>query len=311
MLVKTNVILNKANRGRYAVGAFNVNNLEILQAVIEAALKEKSPVIVQTSEGAIAYAGLGYLIAMVKEAAKAPIPVALHLDHGKEFSLIKQAIKYGYSSVMFDGSILPYSQNVSQTKRVVKIAHARRVPVEAELGSLPGKEDLVNVAAREALMTDPEQARIFVTQTGCDFLAVAVGTAHGAYKFAGASRLDYDRLKTIKKLTQMPLVLHGASGVPLEMLKINKKYCRLLNDCQRFENAKGVSDGSIKMAIKSGINKINIDTDLRIAFLTGIRHQIAVDHKVYDPRELLAPAKALMTKVARHKMRLFGCSGKA
>jgi fructose-bisphosphate aldolase class II len=202
MLVSALPLLKKARAGKYAVPAFNVNNLEILKAVIEAAVELKSPIIVQTSEGAIEYAGMDYLIAMVRIAAQAKIPVVLHVDHGKDLKLIKKAIDSGYTSVMFDGSSLPYSKNVKATQQVVAWAKKKGVSVEAEIGVLAGIEDFVSVEARDAALTDPKQALAFSKATGCDSLAIAIGTAHGAYKFKGKTHLDIDRLKKIAALVK-------------------------------------------------------------------------------------------------------------
>ncbi len=305
MLISSNYLLAKARRGRYAVPAFNINNLETLQAVMAAAQEMKSPVIVQTSEGAIAYAGMEMLVAMVRVAAQAKIPVVLHVDHGKHVELIKQAIRVGYTSVMFDGSALPWKENVKITKQIVRLAHAKHVSVEAELGMIKGVEDLVSVAERDAVLTDPEQAAEFVAQTGCDSFAVAIGTAHGAYKFKGKTHLDLERLERIAGLVQQPLVLHGASGVLEDVVQLAEHYGAEL------EAARGVLDQDIKQAIKRGISKINIDTDLRLAFTAGIREATTDLPRVIDPRELLAPAVRCMKDVAQRKMKLFGSAGKA
>lgn len=304
MLLPSLPILKKARAGKYAVPAFNVNDLEMLKSVIRAAEELRSPIIVQTSEGAIEYAGMEYLVAMVKVAAKARIPVILHLDHGKNLGVIREAIASGYTSVMFDGSALPYEENVKITKQVVKWAHARRISVEAELGSIKGIEDLVNVAARDAVLTNPDQAKQFVKETGCDSLAIAIGTAHGAYKFTGETHLDIERLKNIAALVKCPLVLHGASGVMEDVVAIAEEHGAKLGE------ARGVLDQDIKKAIKLGVSKVNIDTDLRIAFTAGIREAIDDLPKVIDPRKLLEPANLLMTEVAKYKIRLFGSAGK-
>ncbi|MFH2063144.1 MAG: class II fructose-1,6-bisphosphate aldolase [bacterium] len=311
MLTTLKKILSPAERGGYAVGAFNVNNLEILQAVIETAVEERSPVIIQTSEGAIEYAGLDYLVAMVRLAAKSRVPVALHLDHGRDLKLVRQAISAGYTSVMFDGSLLPYRRNVADTRRVVGWAHAKGVSVEAELGAIKGVEDLVSASERQAVFTDPEQARQFVAETGCDALAVSVGTAHGAHKFKGEAKLDIARLKRIDRLVRVPLVLHGASEIDPEMVEMSKEYCERLGDCDRLKGAKGVPDGEIRRAIRSGIRKINIDSDLRLAFTVGLRQAVTEMTGEIDPRKLLGPARSLMKATVRDRMRVFGCSGRA
>ena len=257
MLVSAIKILKPARARGYAVPAFNINNLEILKAVVDAATKLRSPIIVQTSEGAIEYAGMDYLIAMVKVAAKAKIPIALHVDHGKNLNTIKLAIKNGYTSVMFDGSALPYKENVNKTKQVVKWAKAKKVSVEAELGAIAGIEDFVSVEEKDAHLTNPKQAAEFVKQTGCHTLAVAIGTAHGAYKFKGQTHLDIERLKQIAKLVKVPIVLHGASGVAEDVVKLAEYHGAKLG------KARGVLDEDIKKAVKFGVSKINIDTDLR------------------------------------------------
>ncbi len=282
MLVTGKEILEKAHREGYAVGAFNVNNMEILQAVIMAAEEVKAPVIVQTSEGAISYAGIDYLASMVRLAAqKASVPVALHLDHGTNFETLIGCIRHGWTSIMFDGSHLPLAENIAQTKEIVKIAHACGVSVEAELGRLGGIEDNISVDEKDARLTSPDEAVEFVNGTGVDYLAIAIGTAHGKYK--GEPKLDFDRLQTIKKLLNMPIVLHGASGVP---------------------------EDSIVKATKLGINKINIDTDVRVAFTEAVK-TIVTTTDIFDPRKICGPARDNMAKVVKAKMEMFGCAGKA
>ncbi|OGL94631.1 fructose-1,6-bisphosphate aldolase, class II [Candidatus Uhrbacteria bacterium RIFOXYB12_FULL_58_10] len=307
MLVTLSSVLAKARRGRYAVGAFNINNLETLQSVIAAAEAERAPVVVQTSEGAIEYAGMEELGLLTHLAAlRSRCPVVFHLDHGKNTDLVVKAIQSGYyTSVMFDGSSLPYEENVATTKRIVKLAHAKRVSVEAELGAIAGIEDFVSVEERDAHLTDPTQAKEFVKRTGIDALAIAIGTSHGAFKFKHESRLDFARLKKITELVSVPLVLHGASGVPAAIKAQCTKY-----GCE-IAAAKGVSDSSIKKAVGLGIRKVNVDTDLRIAFDAGIRKFLHDKPGVIDPREILKPARELMTKVVRQKMKLLGCAGKA
>ena len=306
MLTTLTNVLKKANRQNYAVGAFNINNLEILQAVMDAAEAECAPVVISTSEGALKYAGMEELGTLVHLAAKrSKRPVVFHLDHGKNYDLVVRAIKSGfYTSVMFDGSSLPYKENLKLTKRLVTMAHRRGISVEAELGAIAGIEDFVSVEEKDAHLTDPEQALEFVQRTGCDALAVAIGTSHGAYKFGGDSQLDFKRLTTIKDLVKVPLVLHGASGIPSTIKNQCIKYgCKI-------EKAKGVSDAHIRRAVKLGINKVNIDSDLRIAFDAGVRKFLHEQPEVFDPRKILGPAKELMTKVVRQKMRMLGCAGK-
>ncbi|MFZ6014943.1 MAG: class II fructose-bisphosphate aldolase [Patescibacteria group bacterium] len=305
MLVSALKILKPARARKYAVPAFNINNLEILKSVVAAGVKLKSPLIVQTSEGAISYAGMDYLIAMVRVAAKAPIPIALHVDHGKDLKLIKQAIQNGYTSVMFDGSALPYKENVKKTQQVVAWARSKKVSVEAEIGAIAGIEDFVSVEEKDAHLTNPEQARDFAKATGCDSLAVAIGTAHGAYKFKGKTHLDIDRLKKIAKLVKNPIVLHGASGVDEDVVKLAEHHGAKLG------HARGVLDADIKLAVKNGVSKINIDTDLRLAFTAGIREAVDEMPKVIDPRKLMEPPMLLMQQIAEHKIKLFGSQGKA
>ncbi len=309
MLVSPKTMLNKARKGNYAIPAFNINNMEILQAVIEAAVDEMSPVIVQTSEGAINYAGMEYLSAMVHVASKLnKIPIAFHLDHGKDKELVKRAIDSGfYTSVMYDGSHLSFEENVKTTKSMVMLAHKKnpKIYVEAELGAIPGREDLVRVSRRDSFYTDPEQAKEFVKRTGCDSLAISIGTAHGAFKFSKSPYLDFDRLQQIKKSVSVPLVLHGASEVDRLLVKTANSFGA------RLGGVKGVSNRLLSHAVKLGINKVNIDTDLRIAFDAGVRKFLKQHPKVFDPRKILEPAKDLIKKEAKEKMKLLGSSGKA
>lgn len=290
----------KAQKGKYAVGAFNINNIEIMQSVVNVAKRLNSPVILQTSEGAIKYAGLKNLVSIVSNVEN--VPLSLHLDHGKDMDVIKDCIKYGYSSVMFDGSSLDFKENIKNTKKVVNLAHKKGVTVEGELGVLAGVEE--KVKAKKSIYTDPQQAKEFVEKTGVDTLAIAIGTSHGAYKFAGDSKLDIKRLCEIRKIINTPLVLHGASGVP-EILKDNLKKTGL-----DISNAKGVSDSDIKKAVKAGITKINIDTDLRLAFTYGIRKLIESENKEFDPRKIMKPAMEEMEKIVEHKIKMFGSVNK-
>ncbi len=304
MLVSLKSVLTKARKGKYAVPAFNINDLEFLQAIVEVAKKLKSPVIVQTSEGAIKYAGMENLANMVKTAAKKDLKIVFHLDHGKDLKIIKKALSAGYTSVMFDGSALPYAENLKLTKKVVGWAHKKGISVEAELGAIKGVEDLVSVSEKEAILTNPKQAAEFVKKTDCDALAVAIGTSHGAYKFKGTPKLDLKRLKEISKSVQVPLVLHGASGVSSYLVKMIRQ-CGGEIGC-----AKGNSDSEIKKAINSGICKINIDTDLRLAFTAGVRCKLKRDKKVFDPRQILGAAKEIMEKVIAEKIKLCGSGEK-
>ncbi|MBI4434049.1 class II fructose-bisphosphate aldolase family protein [Candidatus Uhrbacteria bacterium] len=312
MLGNPRTLLTKALRGRYAIGAFNINNLEILQGVVRAAEAQHAPVIVQTSEGAIEYAGMTELVTMMQVAAKrAAVPVVLHLDHGKNLDVIKAAIRSGYTSVMFDGSSLPYAENVATTAKVVRWAHAKGVAVEAELGAIKGVEDLVSVAEREATFTNPEQALDFVTRTKCDALAVSIGTAHGAHKAAGEVTLDIARLRRIHALLpKTPLVLHGASSVPEDLVGATKMYCAMLGDCHRLEGARGIPDVQTRLAIRNGITKINTDTDLRIAFTAAVRETLVEQSTAFDPRKLLGPARDAVQAIAERRITAFGSRGK-
>ena len=303
MLATNKTILNKAKKGRYAVGAFNFVNMEVLQGIINAAEIEKSPVIVQTTEGAIDYAGIEYISAIALTAAKkAKVPVALHLDHGKELSYIRAAIKNGYTSVMIDGSHLPFEENIAITKKAIALARKKNVSVEAELGTLGGIED--NVSGKVAL-TDPDKAVEFVRRTKVDTLAVAIGTSHGAYKFKGKSKLDFKRLKQIKEIIKIPLVLHGASGIPPDIVKKAIKYGA------KLKHTHGVSDAHVRKAVKNGICKVNIDSDLRLTFDAAVREVIMTKPEVFDLRKILGPAREQITETVRKKMRLCGSSGKA
>lgn len=304
MLISSQKLLQKARKEGFAVPAFNVNNLEMVEAVMKAAVELKSPVILQTSEGAIEYAGMHYLIALARVAAEAKLPVVLHVDHGKNLATIKEAIKQGYSSVMIDASRLPLKENIAATKKVVAWAKTKKVSVEAEIGAIRGIEDHVSVAEAQAFLTDPKEAALFAKETGCDSLAISIGTAHGAYKFEGLPRLELTRLKEIAALVKIPLVLHGASGVREDLIDLAEHHGA------KIGAARGVLDKDIKAAIKLGITKVNIDTDLRLAFTAGIREAIDALPKVIDPRKFLGPASLLMTEVARQKIKLFGSAGK-
>jgi len=266
MLVNLNDILPKARKKGYAVGAFNTSNLEITQAILQAAEDLKSPVIVATSEKAIRYAGIENISAMIIGMAKrTQIPVVLHLDHGNSYELCRECVKHGYTSVMIDASHLPFKENVKLTRKVVRYARKRRASVEAEIGRLAGIEDDLKVKGSDAIYTDPDEAKRFALDTGCDALAVAIGTSHGAYKFKGTPKLRIDILQEIAHLVKTPLVLHGASGVKAGWINRVNKYGGAL------AHTRGVPDHLIKQAVKNGVSKINIDTDLRITFTAGVR----------------------------------------
>lgn len=307
-LVTTKEMFEKSMKEHFAIGAFNVNNMEIIQGIVDAAAKQNSPVILQASSGAIKYARVNYLMKMVEAALEEhDIPVALHLDHGPDFETCKMCVDSGFTSVMIDGSKYDFEENVRLTKEVVDYAHAHGVVVEAELGKLAGIEDDVNVAAEDAMYTDPEQAAEFVKRTGCDSLAIAIGTSHGAYKFKGEAKLRFDILKEIKeKIPNTPIVLHGASTVIPELVK-------LCNDNgANIPGAKGVPDEILKEASISGVSKINVDTDLRLAMTGAIRKVFAEDPSAFDPRKYLKPARDLITETVEHKIRdVFGSSNKA
>ena len=305
MLVSNKDLLLPAMQKAYAVGAFNISNLESLLAVAEAAVEERSPVIVAVTPSSIKYAGLDYIAKIVKTAAKsAPVPMSLHLDHGKDLETVTKCIEAGFTSVMIDGSHLKFEENVALTKRAVDLAHPKEVSVEAELGRLAGVEEST-VEEKEAVLTDPEAAKEFVERTNVDALAVAIGTSHGAYKFKGEPKLDFERLKLIREKVDVPLVLHGASSVPAWIIEKAVKYGAELS------GAKGIPEEHIQRGISLGISKINIDTDLRLAFTATIREFLATSPKVFDPRKILGSAKEAMKKVVKSKMRLFGSSGKA
>jgi fructose-bisphosphate aldolase class II len=305
-LVYLKEVYAEANKNHYAIGQFNVNNLEFLQAVLEVAEEKKSPVIIAASSSAIKYAGIDYLVAMVEVgAAKVSVPVALHLDHGATQEQVVECVDAGFTSVMIDGSHGTLEENIKITREAAEYAHKHGVTVEAELGRLGGIEDDVNVDEREAYLTDPDDAERFVKESGCDALAVAVGTSHGAYKFKTEAKLDFDRITVIKKRLGIPLVLHGASGVPKELLD------KLIKFGGEMPGAKGVPDEAYKKAIAGGINKINIDTDLRMAFVGAMRQVLVEQPKIFDPRKILGPGREAVKGVVRHKIELFGSAGKA
>jgi len=307
-LVTTKEMFDKSMKEGFAIGAFNVNNMEIIQAIIDAAKKENSPVILQASSSAIKYARPTYLRKMVEAAVEETnIPIALHLDHGPDFETCKACIDAGFTSVMIDGSKYDFEENIRITKQVVDYAHERGVVVEAELGKLAGIEDEVNVSAEESSYTDPEQAQEFVERTGCDSLAIAIGTSHGAYKFKGEAKLRFDILKEIKeRVPNTPIVLHGASTVIPELVETCNKYGG------DIPGAKGVPDEMLNEASKSGVSKINVDTDLRLAMTAEIRRVFAEKPSEFDPRKYLGPARDAIEKTVAHKIKnVFGSSNKA
>ncbi|KAB3530460.1 class II fructose-1,6-bisphosphate aldolase [Alkaliphilus serpentinus] len=297
-LVTSKEIFNKAYDGKYAIGAFNVNNMEIIQGIVDAAKEEKSPLILQVSAGARKYAKPAYLKKLVEAAIMdTDLPIVLHLDHGEDFEICKQCIDDGFTSVMIDASHHPFEENIEITKRVVEYAHARGVVVEAELGRLAGIEDAVNVSEKDATFTDPNQAVEFVKRTGVDSLAIAIGTSHGAYKFKGEPNLDYERLEKITQLLDgFPLVLHGASTVLPEFVELCNTYGG------NIPGAKGVPEEMLRRAASFGVCKINIDTDLRLAMTAAIRKSLTEDPKNFDPRKYLGAGREAIKSMVRHKI---------
>ena len=308
-LVTTKEMFEKSMKEGFAIGAFNVNNMELIQGIADAAAENNSPVILQASSSAIKYARINYLMKMVEAAVEEHpnIPIAIHLDHGPDFETCKMCVDNGFTSVMFDGSKYDFEENIRLTKEVVDYAHAHGVVVEAELGKLAGIEDDVNVSASDAMYTDPAQAEEFVRRTGVDSLAIAIGTSHGAYKFKGEAKLRFDILKQIKeRIPNTPIVLHGASTV----------IPKLVNMCNEYggniPGAKGVPDEILHEASISGVSKINVDTDLRLAMTAGIRKVFVEDPSAFDPRKYLIPARELVKETVSHKMKdVFGSANKA
>jgi len=282
-LVTLRTLMEAAEQGKYAVGAFNCNNMEIVQAIVAAAEELRAPVIIQASQGAIKYAGLHYVAGLAKLAAEqATVPVCIHLDHGTDFNTVIACIRAGFTSVMFDGSQYPKEENIARTKEIVKIAHAVGVSVEGEIGKIGGVEDDISVDEREAMLTPVEDAIEFYEATGVDALAMSFGTAHGHYKLP--PKLALDRIEEVHRRTGAPLVMHGGSGVPEE---------------------------DVRRGIEYGIRKVNIDTELREAFLGEVRRQLALKPNEIDPRKILGPAREVMKEKLKEKIRLFGSAGKA
>ncbi|NLT48044.1 MAG: class II fructose-1,6-bisphosphate aldolase [Clostridiales bacterium] len=306
-LVTTKEMFAKAIKSDYAVGAFNVNNMEIIQGIVDAAKMEDAPLILQVSAGARKYAKPTYLVKLVEAAIEdTGLDIALHLDHGEDFDICKKCVDDGFTSVMIDGSKYPLEENIALTKKVVEYAHAKGVVVEAELGRLAGIEDNIKVDARSASFTDPEEAAEFVEKTGVDSLAIAIGTSHGAYKFKGEPYLDYERLEKIQKLIpDTPLVLHGASTVLPEFVERCNKYGG------NIPGAQGVPEEMLRKAATYSICKINIDTDLRLAMTAEIRRHFVENPEDFDPRKYLGPARDAIRAMVQHKIRnVLGASGK-
>lgn len=298
-LITSEEMFRKALKADYAIGAFNVNNMEIIQGIVEAAGEENAPLILQVSAGARKYAKAPYLRHLVEAAIEdTGVDVCLHLDHGEDFEICKQCVDDGFTSVMIDGSKHPFEENIALTKEVVEYAHAHGVVVEAELGKLAGVEDNIKVDARSATFTDPDEAAEFVERTGVDSLAIAIGTSHGAYKFKGDPYLDFERLKEIHKLIpDTPLVLHGASTVLKEFVDRCNEYGG------KIPGAQGVPEEMIREAVKHGVCKVNIDTDLRLAMTAEIRRVFIEQPDVFDPRKYLGPGREAIKRMVQHKIR--------
>ena len=319
-LVTTTEMFKKAYDGGYAIGAFNVNNMEIVQGITEAAKEVNAPLILQVSKGARAYANHTYLVKLVEAAIiETGLPICLHLDHGDSFETCKSCIDGGFTSVMIDASSKPFAENIEITKKVVEYAHDHGVVVEAELGALAGVEDEVNVSAEQSHYTRPEEVEEFVTKTGCDSLAIAIGTSHGAYKFTAAQctrnekgelvppPLRFDILdEVVKRLPGFPIVLHGSSSVPQEFVKM------INENGGKMPDAVGIPEEQLRQAAKSAVCKINIDSDLRLAMTGTIRAFFNEHPDKFDPREYLKPARANIKELVKHKLiNVLGCDGKA
>ena len=302
-LVTTTKMFEKAFDGNYAIGAFNINNMEIIQAITRAAAVKNSAVMLQVSKGALKFAGPGYLKAMVDAAvAETGIDIALHLDHGPDLESVKECINYGFTSVMFDGSHYEYEENVRKTKEAADYAHSKGVVIEAELGRLAGIEDDVNVDAKNATYTDPEQAADFVQRTGVDSLAIAIGTSHGAYKFKGEAKLDFERLAKITEnlekygFKKYPIVLHGASAVDPAVVELCNKYGA------QIKGAKGMPAEMLRKAASMAVCKINMDTDLRLGMTGAVRKALAEKPEEFDPRGYMGAARELLQKIVVEKI---------
>lgn len=309
-LVNTKEMFKAAYEGGYAIGAFNVNNMEIIQGIVEAGKKLNAPLILQVSKGARAYANHTYLVKLVEAAVEETgLPIALHLDHGPDFETCKSCIDGGFTSVMIDGSHLPYEENVALTKKVVDYAHARGVTVEGELGQLAGIEDDVNVSAEDASYTNPEQVYDFVTRTGVDSLAIAIGTSHGAFKFKPGQKpqLRFDILEEVsKRLPGFPIVLHGASSVVPEFVEMINNYGGEMPD------AIGIPEEMLRQSAQMAVCKINIDSDLRLAMTAAVRRHLVENPGHFDPRQYLKPARDAIQGMVEHKINtVLGCGGKA
>lgn len=306
-LVNTKDFFSKAIKQKYAIGAFNINNMELLQAVVEAAEEMKSPLILQVSTSAKKYIQSNYLVKMIEAALNSSsIPIALHLDHGDSFEICQECVDLGFSSIMIDGSKYDFENNIKITKKVVDYAHNLGVTVEGELGKLAGVEDDISLEQKEAIFTDPDKAYEFVQKTGCDSLAVAIGTSHGAYKFKNEPKLNLDLLVKIKKVLgdNYPIVLHGASSVLSNLVKMNNDYGG------KIENALGVPEKILIEAIGLGVTKINVDTDIRLAFSGAIRQYLAQNQSEFDPRKYLGLGREIVRELIKEKIKVFGSNNK-
>lgn len=306
MLVSGNEILLKAHKEYYGVGAFNFVNYEMISSIFEAANEANAPIIVQASEGAIKYLGIEMVVGMTKILSnKYPhIPVALHLDHGTTFESCKSAVEAGFTSVMIDASHHPFEENLEITSKVVEMAHQRGVSVEAELGRLMGIEDNISVGEKDAVLINPDEAEKFVKESKVDFLAPAIGTSHGAFKFKGEPKLDFERLQEVKKRTNIPLVLHGASAIPDYIKEA------FLSTGGDLKGSKGVPFSFLQEAVKGGINKINTDTDLRIAFIAEVRRVANSDNTQFDLRKFFSPGKEALRKLIVERIKILGSENK-
>lgn len=306
-LVTSKEMFQKAYEGGYAIGAFNVNNMEIIQGITEAAMEEKAPLILQVSAGARKYAKHVYLMKLIEAAIEdTGLSICVHLDHGEDFEICKSCIDGGFTSVMIDGSKHPFAENIALTKKVVEYAHSKGVVVEGELGKLAGIEDAVNVSEKDAAFTDPDQVEEFVKSTGVDSLAIAIGTSHGAFKFKGEPKLRFDILEEVgKRLPNFPIVLHGASSVMPEYVAIINQYGG------QMPGAKGVPEEMLRQAAAMAVCKINIDSDLRLAMTASIRKHFGEKPGDFDPRQYLSPARAAIKEVVKHKLvHVLGCNNK-
>ena len=307
-LVTTTEMFKKAYAGGYAIGAFNVNNMEIVQGITEAAQELNAPLILQVSKGARSYANPIYLRKLVEAALEATgLPICLHLDHGDSFETCKSCVDGGFTSVMIDGSHHSFEENIKTTKQVVEYAHDKGVVVEAELGRLSGIEDAVNVSETDASFTKPEEVQEFVSRTGVDSLAIAIGTSHGAFKFKGEPRLRFDILEKVQQLLPgFPIVLHGASSVIPQYVDLINKYGGSM------PGAQGVPEDMLRKAASMAVCKINIDSDLRLAMTAKIREHMALNPSHFDPRQYLTPARDAIRAIVKHKIEaVLGCDGKA